>query len=98
MRVWIVPERYHAGMSLERGLCDAALNTATTAMHDSNANESGSSRLRDVFLHYGRHVLGPEAVEIQLWTSRQYHRPVVVDRIGQEISRRIGQARCPAWL
>ena len=70
MRVWIVPERYDAPVSLERRLCDAALNTATTTVHDSNANESCSSRLRDVFLHHGRHVLRPEAVEIELRTNR----------------------------
>lgn len=84
MRVWIVPERRDAPVSLERRLCDAALNTATTAVHDSNTNESGSRRLRDVFVHHRRDVLGPEAVEIELRTYRQYHRPVVVDRIGQE--------------
>ena len=88
MRVWIVPERHNAPVSIERRLCDAALNTATTTVHDSNANESGASRLCDVFLHHRRHVLGPEAVEIELRTNRQYHRPVVVDRIGQEAPAR----------
>ena len=83
MRVWIVPERHDAAVSLERRLCDAALNTATATVHDSNPNESGSRRLCDVFLHHRRHVLRPEAVEIELRTNRQYHRPVVVDWIGQ---------------
>ena len=96
MRVWIVPERHNAPVSIERRLCDAALNTATTTVHDSNANESGASRLCDVFLHHRRHVLGPEAVEIELRTNRQHYRPVVIDGIGQEQPRKVGQMRCQA--
>ena len=95
MRVGIVPERHNARMSLERGLCDASLNTATTAMYDSDADESGSSRLCDVFLHNRRHVRRLEAVEIQFRTNRQHHRPIVVDRIGQDSPNRVGRAKYP---
>ena len=57
-------------MSLERGLCDAALHAAAATVYDSNANEPSSSRLCDVFLDHRCDVFRPEAVEIQLGTNR----------------------------
>ena len=82
VRVGVIPERRNTRVALERRLCDAALNAATTTVHHSNADQSCARRFCDVFLDDRCHVLWSEAVEIELRTNREDHTPVIVDRIG----------------
>ena len=81
VRVGIIPERRNTRVAIERRVCDAALNAATTTVHHSNADQSCARRFCDVFLNDRCHVLWSETVEIELRTNGHHYRTVVIDRI-----------------